>query len=410
MDGGPPRADQTVLVNGTTIQTVGDRTSIPVPDGAEVVEAQGLFLIPGLTDAHAHPRTEQDLLPYLANGVTTIVSLGHPEFAPVLEWRDRIAAGSLLGPTIYATGRILDGTNLRGTATLVADPEAGRRAVRAQAAAGVDFIKVYNGLSVATFNAIMDQARTEGLAVVGHGVRAPGFEGILDAGVAAIAHAEEIYYTHFRSTVDPSLVSSAVERIASAGAWVMPNLSTFERVVLQWGNTAALHQWVASPENRFLHPNHTQNWFTFHQNAYANRTGSLRPVLGLLTTLTGALHEAGVPLLLASDSPIIPGLYPGFSIHEDLRLLTAAGLTAQEALEVGTVNGGRFIAEHHRSDDVFGTISAGQRADLVLVAGDPTVDLGVLRSPRGVMVRGRFLSGPRLEQLLEDLARGMGND
>ena len=405
MDGTAPLPDHTVLVEGGIITALGPSTSVVVPPEASVVDAGDLFLIPGLTDAHTHPEEETDFVTYLANGVTTVISLGHHDLAPVLQWRDRIAAGELLGPTVYATGRILDGAGPRARATIVTDPHEARSAVQDQVAAGVDFLKVYNSLSTPVFRAIMDEARSLGVGVVGHGVREPGFQGIIDEGIGAIAHMEEVYYTHFGSNIDRNGIPEALSALQDGGTWVMPNLSTFERVTAQWGRSAALEEWLAGEEGRYVSPERAAAWRAFHSQVYATRSGSVAPIMAFLVELTGAFHDGGVPFLLATDSPIIPGMFAGYSIHDDLRLLVQAGLTPMEALEVGTRNGGRFVADHRGGTEAFGTISVGSRGDLVLLGGDPTLDLTTLRSPHGVMVRGRFLSGFRLEQLVEDMAR-----
>ena len=409
LDGSGDRPGQSIVVDHGVITAIVPTGAATPPPDAVLVDGEGSFAIPGLVDAHTHPKDPLDLPPYLANGVTTIVNLGHsPAQTPVLQWRDQVNGGSLLGPTIYSTRQILDGANPRAIATIVTTPEAARAAVRDQVRAGVDFIKTYNDLSVPVFEAIMDEANGLGVSVISHGVRAPGLGGVLDGGVVAIAHAEEVFYTHFGSTIEPDLISSAVAAMAESEAWLMPNLSTFERVEDQWGNTAALDLWLAAPEARYLAPWHTTNWGAFHRNVYAGRTGSVAPILTFLSDLTRAMHEGGVPFVLATDSPIIPGMFPGYTIHDDLRLLVDAGLTPEEALRVGTVDGARFIGTYVPGAGDFGTLTVGARADLVLLPGDPRLDLEVLRHPRGVMTRGRYLSNYRLEQILEDLASSWG--
>lgn len=407
MDGGLALENQTVITEGGVITAIGP-AGTALPPGASVVDASGLFLMPGLTDAHAHPREETDLLPYLANGVTTIINLGNPPDTPVLDWRDQVVGGQLLGPTIYSTGQVIDGVNPRAAATIVTSAAAGRSEAQRQINAGVDFLKVYNGLSVPTFDAIMEEAASAGIPVIGHGVRAPGLDGILDAGVVAIAHMEEVFYTHFSSNINPSLIPSAVETVASSGAWIMPNLSTFGAVNAQWGNTPQLEAWLADDRARYLSPERQEAWRRFHQNAYANRTGSVAPLLVFLADITRAMHEGGVPFLLSTDSPIIPGMFPGFTIHDDLRRLVGAGLTPTEALEVGTSSAGRFVAQHRTGTEPFGTVTVGSRADLILLDTDPRVDLNTLKTPHGVMVRGRYLSNLRLEQLLEEMVASWG--
>lgn len=115
--------------------------------------------------------------------------------------------------------------------------------------------------------------------------------------------------------------------------------------------------------------------------------------------MLGRLHEAGVGVLLGSDSPQIFNV-PGFSIHRELAAMVAAGLTPQDALLAGTVAPARFFG---RSDD-FGRLRVGLAADLVLLAEDPTADIGHTRSIRGVMVRGRWLDRAALDEQLQGIA------
>ena len=117
-----------------------------------------------------------------------------------------------------------------------------------------------------------------------------------------------------------------------------------------------------------------------------------------------AMHEAGVRLLAGTDAPL-PGMTPGFAMHDELAALQAAGLSAEAALAAATVNAGRVVRERTDAGALFGTIEAGARADLVLVPTDPRDDLRVLRTPQGVMARGTWYGR---SQLLGMLSRSGG--
>jgi predicted amidohydrolase len=116
--------------------------------------------------------------------------------------------------------------------------------------------------------------------------------------------------------------------------------------------------------------------------------------------VAGALHRAGVPLIAGTDAFGVPLLIPGASLHRELQLLTESGLTPYEAIRAATVNPTIFL----RKEEQFGTVAAGKRADLLLVAGDPLQDLTWLREPVGVMVRGRWFAREDLHQRLAQLA------
>ena len=177
--------DQTVLVHGDRIERVGSRAEVMVPSTATVVDGDGLFLMPGLVDAHVHYFDSKTFSPLLiANGVTLVRDTGMANEL-VLPIRDDLERGHLLGPELRTAGTILDGTPplIPVIARGVATPEEARAAVRQQAAAGVDFIKVYSRLAADAFLAILDEARTLGLRVAGHVPDSITIEAAAEAGL-----------------------------------------------------------------------------------------------------------------------------------------------------------------------------------------------------------------------------------
>jgi imidazolonepropionase-like amidohydrolase len=111
------------------------------------------------------------------------------------------------------------------------------------------------------------------------------------------------------------------------------------------------------------------------------------------------LQQAGVPLLAGTDAYGVPCVIPGYSLQRELELLQQSGLSPYEVLRTATVNAAAFLG---RSNE-FGQIAVGQRADLVLLPGNPLVDLKVLREPKGVAVRGRWLTSDQLKAMLSQL-------
>jgi imidazolonepropionase-like amidohydrolase len=115
--------------------------------------------------------------------------------------------------------------------------------------------------------------------------------------------------------------------------------------------------------------------------------------------LVPALHRGGVGLLAGTDAPIA-AIIPGFALVGELRSFERAGLTRWEALRTATENAARFL---NRPGE-FGVIAVGAAADLVLLDANPLANLAALHQPRGVMVRGRWLSRNALDTLLNQLA------
>lgn len=388
--------NHTVIIRDGLILEVGPSSQIMISDSASVIDGAGKYLMPGLTDMHTHVFYEEDLLPYVANGVTTILNLGSP--SNILQFRDRVLAGELLGPTIFASA-FVDGPGSRGWE--VRTPDEAEALVSDLASLGWDFIKVYNSISTDVFTALMDAAKQNGISVVGHIVVEPGLEKILDEGQVMIAHAEEYLWRYFNRSTNSALIPTAVQITRDNEAYVIPNLSAFDIIDQQRGNPSVLAAMLSQPEIRFVHPNWLDNWR--NNNPYVNQPGNQTAWLDFLKQLTKALHDSGVPLLLGTDSPWVSGVLPGYSIHIDLQNLVSSGLSPYQALRTGTINAGEFIQKHRPGAEAFGTIEAGRQANIVLLYSNPLEDISNVSNRVGVMVRGRWLSEGWLLQLLEEL-------
>src|SRR5262249_10372650 len=148
------------------IANVGPKGSVSVPKGATVIDGQGAYLMPGLVDMHVHVATPDDLLSFLAFGVTTVANLdGSPAF---LRWRQMLADAKLVGPNLYTAGPIVDGKPLTGMFAAARTAEQGKALVTDQKRAGYDWIKVYSTLKPEVYHAILDAAREQQIAVIGH--------------------------------------------------------------------------------------------------------------------------------------------------------------------------------------------------------------------------------------------------
>ena len=161
---------QTVIVKGDRIDQMGEKGKIEIQQGAETIDGHGLYLMPGITDAHVHyydaPVFGRVLI---ANGILLVRDMGTPN-EYILPLRDELNRRETLGPEMIATGTILDGDPpvIPSISIAVMTPEEGRAAVNQQAEAGVDMIKVYSRLDKEVFLAIVDESQKLGLKVVGH--------------------------------------------------------------------------------------------------------------------------------------------------------------------------------------------------------------------------------------------------
>lgn len=190
------RLDQTVIINGDRITAVGRTGRVRIPESAQVVDATGKFLVPGLWDMHVHMfngdwETSSVLNLFLANGVTGVRDLGS-NLAPIIALRQQIASRSLLGPRMVVSGPYINGVvGPAGERSFISAEEA-RETVRRLKERGVNFIKLYSYLSPAAFFAAISEAKKQGLTAVGHvpfGVRASE---AARAGLKSIEHLEGV--------------------------------------------------------------------------------------------------------------------------------------------------------------------------------------------------------------------------
>lgn len=398
--------DQVVLVEDGRIAAIGPRIAIPAD--AQRVDARNLWLSPGLADLHTHVHTRDDLAIYLSYGVTTVLHMG--EASNAFAGRTRLAAneGTIPSPHIY-TALAVDGSPRYGH-LVVTNAEEARAAVLLARANGYAFIKVYNNLSADAFAALAAAGREYGIPLTGHTVTAMGgLDRQLAAGQLLVAHAEEFIYSHFfapdfdsgQSVPPDSAIPGAVALVKRHNAFVTADLVTYSIIAQQWGKPAAVQAWLASPEAHLLSPRYRLDW---PNTGYDRRSGDLMPRAAFLGRLVKAFADADVPLVAGTDTPTIPGLFIGTSLHQNLTLLEAAGLTRYQALATLTRNAGAFIARARPGEAPFGTIAPGARADLVLTRANPLDDLATLRQPLGVMTHGVWRDRAALDALIAPIA------
>ncbi len=398
--------DQSVLVEGGRIKAIGPKLS-PVAGGREIDGHGTEFLSPGLADMHVHSDTSRDMVLFLANGVTTILNMGDARDAFIARTRPRVNSGALPGPHIYAAF-LVDGSPEFGHFVVTTAAEA-RAVVQLAKTNGYDFIKVYNNLSPECFMALIEQGKVDGLPVVGHGVTAVGIARQLAAGQLMVAHAEEYLYTvFFKAGSDPgnrapelSQIKGAIELTKRARAFVTADLNTYGTIAKQWGKPVVLDDFLKMPETRYLDPDDRILW---KSSPYVQRNGDLSARLAFLKVFCKALADAGVPLLTGTDTPSIPGLVPGFSLHQDLHALEEAGLSRYQVLSAATREPGELIARAKQSARTFGTVTVGERADFILSAANPLDDLSTLAKPLGVMTSGHWYDQRELQSLLNEVA------
>jgi hypothetical protein len=397
---------QTVVVEEGMIKAIGRR--IRVPDGARIIDGKGrLYLSPGLADMHNHSDTRDDLILYLANGVTAMLNMGEARNSFVGRTRIAVNRGEIPGPHVYVALAV-DGSPQYGH-LVVATPEEARAAVLLAKANGYDFIKVYNNLKADVFDALAAEGRLQGIPLVGHGVTSVGIERQLAAGQPLVAHAEEFFYTFFTppgaelNDAPPPLsrIPDAIALIKRHNAFVTADLDNYSTIAEQFGRPDVVAGYLKEPVTRYLAPADRVGWIN---SGYQKKKVDLAARTRFLRIFIKAMADAGVPLITGGDAPAVPGLVPGFSMHDNLRALEQAGLSRFQILSAATRIPGEFIARSGADSERFGTVAVGNRADLILSARNPLDDLSTLETPEGVMARGRWYSATELQALLDGVA------
>jgi hypothetical protein len=368
--------DHTVVVAGGRITAVAPAAEVEVPAGATRIAGEGRYLIPGLVDAHVHCFDEGDLMVYLANGVTTVRNLMGTAWH--LELRARITRGEIAGPRFLTSGPFVNEPEY-------STPDDVQRAVAEHVDAGFDCLKIHGRLSPAAYDALLEEAALAELPVIGHAPRNLPIERVLErGGQREISHAEEYLYTHFDGLPQPvtdEAVLAIARATAESGITVTPNLVAFRSIVSQ---IAGLERELARPEVAYVAPPVGRGWLPdlnrYRRDFAPEDAAPMAERYTLLVRFTRALAEAGVPLLAGSDA-MNPCAVPGFSLHDELELLVAAGLTPYRALRAATATAGEFLG------DGSGVVAEGAPADLVLLASNPLDSIRATRAIEGVLRR-----------------------
>lgn len=430
MTGAPPKPDMTVVIAADRITAIGKAGKVRIPRGAQIIDAAGKFLIPGLWDMHAHfTETERSFPMFIANGVLGVRNMGgKPE--DLFRWRKEVAEGKLLGPRILACGPIVDGFPIvaHGPAVSVSTAAEGREMVDKLKQQGADFIKVYDNVSRDAYFAIINEAKRVGFPVVGHVPLSVTTMEASDAGQQSIEHLGTIL--EGCSTIENELrrleaepmpsggdFSEIPRRIAARGermldsydeqkakqlfahlvknhTWQVPTLVTKRALTfiddfdrngderLKYIPQADQKWW--SPKQNFLLRYRTPGYIVYSKRRFQKELD-----------LVGAMHRPGVPLMTGTDLSI-PYTFAGFSLHDELGLFVQAGLTPMEALQAATRNPAVFLNELSSQ----GTIERGKIANLVLLEANPLENIRNTQRIDAVVLDGRYLPKEALQKML----------
>lgn len=411
-------ANSLIVVEGNRIKQVGREPEIVVPQGAQVVDAQDKWIIPGLMDMHAHITVAKNLPLelYLANGVTTIHDPGG-SLTPMRLARQEIDSGKRSGPRLFFAGYVLDGNPpLWPDLSIVADTEErAESAVNFLIDQGVDSIKVYNSISEPVLIAILRAAHRRGISVIGHVPRSMTMTRAVELGMDGLEHirvtgrellpleeADKIDFLPFvqreallwqRFDLDSDKMKKLVAFLAERKVFLDPTLTVDELTSL-----ALYEEQAKDPNNRFLPRDFVDeaeaapDVFRLPPELKEAAAEGFRKRLQFI----GMCRRAGVQIIAGTDGVGTGTLLPGFGLLHELELLAEAGLTPIQVIQAATINAARAL----KKDKELGSLEAGKFADLVILSSNPLVDIRNTSKVDGVMIGGRLLDRKALDEML----------
>lgn len=432
---------QTMLAGRTIVLDDGRIVSVTVggapPANARVIDGRGKYIIPGLVDSHTHLlKSPNDLLLYVANGVTHIRDLGGPEERLAL--REQIEQGRV-GPRLFVSSPAIDSMGLLEGAfwELITfhenthGPEHARRMVRKFSEQGYDAIKIYH-LDMPSYRAVNGLAAELGVPTTGHFPLTLELSELSATQQREIAHIEEIvrvlirefgsindrgsdaFRAHVEARSDEIIDDLLANDITVTSVlWFMESIhdqysdldSALADVAIEYANPGIVEGTKDSKEfkvgwlpgyNQFEPASDASDELRRKNEVFWKAREQAHHIL------LEAMARRGVRILAGTDSG---GnlVVPGFSLHDELRSLNRAGMSAAQTLAAAT----RVPAELMNSNA--GVIEAGRRADLVMLDENPLSDIGNTRSIDTVVLNGRVLRRDQLDAMLEAVRKANAN-
>lgn len=413
-----PQPDRTVVVADGRIAAIGD-AELAVTGTPREIDGRGKFLIPGLWDMHTHMTAMPGFAElFVANGVIGVRDM----FAlpsQIAGVKRAIAAGERPGPRIVGAGRIVDGEQpIWPGSHEVKTAEDGTKVVATAVDEGSEFIKVYSKLSRDAYFAIATECKRRGVAFAGHVPRTVTAQEAAAAGQRSIEHMngvleaacrdsgramdlevprserQELMVTHY----DAAKAAALAQALTDHGTWMCPTFTVL-RAIAHLDDP----QFTADDRTRYLSPFFVQMWQPKNDRRFAAMTADdwavQKRTYQRQLEAGKVLHAHGVRFLAGTDTGN-PYCFPGFSLHDELQLLVAIGMTPMAALQCATRNPAQYLGLERD----LGTIAVGKVASLVLLAADPLVDIANTKLIVAVAAEGRLYDRARLDAMLAAIA------
>ncbi|SDS12647.1 amidohydrolase family protein [Christiangramia echinicola] len=382
---------------------------------SETYDAKGGFVMPGLWDNHVHFRggdtlasENKNLLPlFLKYGITTVRDAGGDISEEVFKWKSEIENGELTGPRIFSSGPKLDGEDPAwpGSISVTSEDDV-QKALDSLEKMNADYVKIYDGsISKEIYYEIIREAEKRNLKVTGH---MPMTADVTEAVKFGLDGTEHLYYVMKAA----SAKKDSIEKAESGYAMIVPLAKTYndsiaELVFDELGEsefyvTPTLH--IGKVLENLADEDHSKDKLLQFigpgiQETYQGRIMSAKRAKESGTSMRDHTEEVfkkmikpmynhGIRILAGSDcGPYNSFIYPGESLHKELKAIVDAGLNTQQALLTSIRNGPRFFGLQNS----FVRVEKGRVADLIILSENPMENIENLGSINTVVTGSKTI-------------------
>ena len=406
--------DAVVIVRDGRFQAVGRRSEVSIPQGAEIIDAEGKSVLPGLIDGHCHYRDWMGEI-YLAYGVVTCPNISNNPVEWIVAQREGVKNGSIRGPRVWASANIIDGPPPEGTGKLrrqrtsiIVDSEVeARQAVRGLVEKGVDGIKLFERLKPEVAKAAVDEAHKLGRPVFGHSLDI--FTAAAN-GYNSVEHSWSVVYTSIQdpkrkhdldigrmlrrvdtdevhAQMEPAMFDKIIKVMVDKNVHWSTTWATWFRPLSTYANDMKKRELalLKNPQLKYLPAyilKDTEGFFAKYEKMTPEKRDELMSGYKMLQDFVRRFVKAGGKIHSGSDPNHV---VPGYAVHAELQMLVEAGLTPLQAIQTASIN----VAQAWGKEKDYGSVEKGKVADFFIVRGDPTKNISDTQNVEMVFIGGK---------------------